>query len=65
MIPKSDLKVERFRSSGNGGQNVNKRETAIRLTHIPSGIMSTSQDERSQSQNYQKALDTLEERVLH
>lgn len=62
-IDKRDLKIERFRSSGKGGQNVNKVETAIRLTHLPTGLTAASQDERSQSQNYKNALRVLEQRV--
>lgn len=58
-----DLKVERYRAKGNGGQNVNKRQTAIRITHTPTGIVAQSQDERNQGQNYKLALSELERRV--
>ena len=58
-IPKDEIKVDLFRSSGPGGQNANKRETAVRLTHIPTGISATSQQERSQSANRQHAYKLL------
>lgn len=58
-IPDKDLKVDFFRSSGPGGQNVNKVETAVRITHIPTGIIASSQSERAQSANRDRALEIL------
>ena len=62
-LDKKDVKVDRFRATGNGGQNVNTRETAIRLTHLPTGIVATSQDQRTQAQNHNLAWKVLTERV--
>ncbi|MDD5750124.1 MAG: PCRF domain-containing protein [Candidatus Pacebacteria bacterium] len=54
-----DLKIETFRSAGHGGQNVNKRETAVRLTHLPTGLAASSQIERTQIMNKKIALNFL------
>ena len=58
-IPEKDIRVELSRSSGPGGQNVNKRETAVRVVHIPTNISAASESERSQAQNKEKALQIL------
>lgn len=62
-ISEEDVRVDIFNSSGKGGQNVNKVETAVRMTHIPTGITVTCQDERSQLQNKKRAAAILKERV--
>ncbi len=59
VIPPADLKIEYSRSSGPGGQNVNKRETAVRLVHIPTGLAVHSSGERSQEQNRERAMSIL------
>lgn len=62
-IPPEDLRVEFARSSGPGGQNVNKRETAVRLVHIPTNLAVHAEGERSQAQNRQKALEILAAKI--
>ena len=62
-IKQEDLKIDFFRSSGPGGQNVNKRETAVRVTHLPSGIQVASQAERSQERNREIATELLRSRL--
>jgi peptide chain release factor 1 len=63
QIPESDIRIEVYKSAGAGGQNVQKNSTAVRLIHLPTGMVITCQDERSQLQNKTRAMSILRARL--
>jgi peptide chain release factor 2 len=63
LIPEEELKIEYSRAGGPGGQNVNKRETAVRIVHLPTNISAHSDGQRSQAQNKDKAMQILKGKI--
>ena len=62
-ISKKDIRVDTYRASGAGGQHINKTESAVRMTHLPTGIVAVCQDGRSQISNRKIAFERLEKKV--